>query len=123
MREPSVRPFGGDEIPTSGGRTLPPPKHEPKSELETLVGELMASQASLISAWNVRNREHETAMRELNGLGKCVGELRAEMKELTVAQGHTGKKITAATRAFPAVLFLIELGRMIFTHYFPTFGG
>jgi len=92
---------------------------------DTQLGRVMAAVVSLElgvnglrSAWDVRNVEHNTAMSEVTELRRCVETLSDDMKGLLEAQGKTSKQISTATKLAPAAIAAIEIGRMVFAHYF-----
>src|SRR5262245_49158628 len=95
-----VREF--EDVPTANEtRSTRRPGSKPDvlaEDANAMLGKVMASVAllgkkfeSLNAAWDVRSQEHETAMRELTMLGKCVRDMREDMQK-------TGKQVATATR-------------------------
>ena len=111
--------FEKEETPTDAGArsTKRPPSRPEVGETDRLLGELMASQARLEAAWDGRSREHETSMREVTSLGKCVRDLREDVQTLLTSQAKTTGHIKVASRLAPGVLVIVEVLRMIASHY------
>ncbi len=126
--------------PTRSGRPTARPPSTPDEDAEiidldgdarVLLGKVMAGQAKLVKshagikrsfdsierAWDARSRDHETAMREVNGFSKCIREMREEMNDLIGSSKKTSKTVSTAARAIPAVLVVIEVVRGVLVHY------
>jgi hypothetical protein len=107
-----------DDFPTEAGARStkrPPSIHD--ADDDTTLGKVMAAVsrleakfASLQASWSVRSQEHVTGMRELTELGRCVEDMRDEMRK-------AGKRVSVAAKLAPGVIVLVEIARAVANHY------
>lgn len=111
--------FPPEETPTAGPRSTarPPSSHE-IGDTDRLLGELMASQTRLEAAWRTRSEDFETSMRELTAALRDFETLSSEVHEIRKEMVHSTRRVKFATRAAPAFITIVEIARMVFSHYY-----
>lgn len=103
---PTPRPSHISTLVEPAVTRRPAPSRPEVSDDAALLGQLLASQASLQAAWQARSQEHETFARE-------VSALRRDVEDLASATKKTHALLKRFSKVGPALLVLAELARTV----------